>query len=467
MGHSLLTNWVQAFVSYNKRTNFFFFLITITYFVLAVPIAVTIKNHLLGNEIQKVERVGLNNVALIRSNIEASIFMDTFLADSLATLITIDPDMAFQKWDVIAQQLLNKAQNVRNVAASPNNVIRYIYPLEGNEKALGMDLSLIPSQNKAIQIAKQLQHVYVDGPVELIQGGQALIARYPIYSDYPYNQAYWGTVSVVIDFDKLLERSGLYELKGTKVAIKSVTHTPTLIYGSLDTFDSPSTQQIINLPYGKWQIAAKFNMDESSHIQFIKRIVTTILVIAILLIYALIFLLYRNYKTIHMAAMHDELTHLPNRRYINQLLTNITKGKDRTPTFTLLSIDVNDFKRVNDSYGHDVGDKFLKFIAAKLKENVRHNDTVARMGGDEFILILMHVHDVEQVKKIISSIKKKIESDAFYHKDQQIFPSISIGHAICEQGSCSVDSLITKADHAMYLNKNAYAFSNTDFTNKE
>ncbi len=454
-------------MSYSKRTDFFFIIITITYFVLALPIASTIKKHVVGNETQKVESVILNDIALVRSNFEASIFMDTFLADSLATLITIDPNMAFKNWAVIAKQLLGKAQNVRNVTASPDNVIRYIYPLEGNEKAIGIDLSRIPEQNKAIQLAKQYQHVFIDGPVDLVQGGRGLIARYPIFSDYPYNKAYWGTVSVVIDFDKLLEKSGLYELKGTEVAIKNVTTTAKLIYGDLETFENPAVQQIINLPYGKWQLAAKFKLGESSHIHFINQSITVILIFSIALIYAVIFLIYRNYKTIHLAAMHDELTHLPNRRYIKNLLAKMTDGKERNTPFTLLSIDVNDFKNVNDSYGHDVGDRFLKFIATKLKENVRHTDTVARMGGDEFLVILMHVHDAEQVKGVISSIKKKIESEAFYHKDQHIFPSISIGHAMCEQGNCSVDSLITKADHSMYLNKNANAFSNKDFTNKE
>ncbi len=186
------------------------------------------------------------------------------------------------------------------------------------------------------------------------------------------------------------------------------------------------------------------------------------LVVALLLIYALVFSLYRNYKTMHMAAMHDELTHLPNRRYINQQLTNITRGKDRKTPFTLLSIDVNDFKLVNDNYGHDIGDKFLKFIAAKLKENVRNTDTVARMGGDEFLIILAHVHELEQVKRVIQTLKEKIESEAFNHKVERIHPSLSIGYAICEEGNCSIDNLISQADQSMYRNKHANVFAKTN-----
>lgn len=447
-------------MSYNKRTDLLFFIISITYFLLSVPIAVTVNNHFVGNEIQKVERVAINNVALVRSHFEASIFMDTFLADSLATLMTIDPDMATNNWDIIAQRLLNKSQNVRNVTASPNNIIRYIYPLKGNESALGIDLSTIPSQNKAIQIAKKMGHVYLDGPVDLIQGGRGMIARYPIYADYPYNKAYWGTISVVIDFDKLLKTSGIYDLKAAEVAIKNTTGTEALIFGNLDTFDNPTTLQVINVPYGKWQIAAKFNIAESSHIDFIQKTVITVLTTAIALIYLLIFLTYRNYKTIHIAAMQDELTQLPNRRYINEILKKMMGNKSNHTPFTLLSIDVNDFKDVNDNFGHDVGDKFLKFIADKLKENVRNTDTVARMGGDEFLVVLNDVHTEQQVTTVLKSLKSKIESRPFYHNQDEIYPSISIGYAIYQSSNtASIDNLMTQADHSMYLNKNAHTYS--------
>jgi len=451
-------------VQYNKRTNFYFFLVSIAYFAMALFISISIKNYFLGNETKKVERVVLNKIALVRSNFEASIFMDTFLADSLSTLVTIDPDLAFKNWEKIAGQLISKSQHVRNVAASPNNIIRYVYPLKGNESALGVDLSLIPDQNKAIQLARQYQHVYLDGPVKLIQGGNGLIARYPIFSDFPQNKEYWGTVSVVIDYDQLLQSSGIYDIQGADVAIKNITDTPKLIYGNVDIFNRPDTQQIINLPYGKWQLAAKYRFDVSDHLLFIKRTAITIEVLAIFLIYALLLLLYKNYKNIHKAAMHDELTHLPNRRYINNLLKKLTEGKDKGTQFTLLSIDVNDFKDVNDNYGHDVGDRFLKFIATKLKENIRHTDTVARIGGDEFLVILRNVYQTDLVNKIISSLSKEVEGSSFYHKNTEIKPSLSIGFAICTEKNADLDSLMTQADHSMYKDKSNKSSSKKSFT---
>lgn len=448
-------------MSYNKKTDFIFALISIAFFAIATPISIAIKNHYVGLESKKVEMVVASNISLVRSNFEASIFMDTFLADSLATLVTMDPETAFKKWHIVANQLLSKSQYVRNVTASPNNIITYIYPLEGNESALGVDLSRIPEQYKAIQIAKQNQHVYIDGPVNLVQGGQGLIARYPIYSDFPYNKAYWGTVSVVIDYDKLMTFSGLYDLDNAEVAIRNVTNTPKLLYGKIETFDKPDIQHFINLPYGRWQLVAKYKLSDSARLTFIERAIISIEIFAVMLIYALFFLIYRNYKTIQKAAMQDELTHLPNRRYVNKLLKKMSVRRESNHFFTLLSVDVNDFKLVNDNFGHDVGDRFLQFISMQLKENVRTTDTVARIGGDEFLIILDNIYLPEKVHKVTQSIKDKIENEPFIHNNKQINPSLSIGYAIYNDKNIDIDTLITKADHAMYLNKNANAFTKT------
>ncbi|MBD0786623.1 sensor domain-containing diguanylate cyclase [Vibrio sp. Y2-5] len=451
-------------MSYNKKTDLIFALISVAFFAIATPISIAIKNHYVGQESRKVETVVANNISLVRSNFEAAIFMDTFLADSLATLITIDPSASFKKWNLIASQLLSKSQHVRNVTASPNNVITYIYPLKGNESALGVDLSRIPEQYKAIQLAKQNQHLYIDGPVNLVQGGKGLIARYPIFSDFPYNKAYWGTVSVVIDYEKLMENSGIYDVIDADIAIRNVTGVPKLLYGEMETFDKPDIQHFINLPYGRWQLVAKYNLSDSPHLTFIEQAIISIEIFTILLIYALFFLVYRNYKTIHKAAMQDELTHLPNRRYINKLLKKMSNRGDNGQFFTLLSIDVNDFKLVNDNFGHDVGDRFLQFVGMKLKEHVRNTDTVARIGGDEFLVILNNMYLPEKVNKVSQSIKDKIESESFYHNNIEIKPSLSIGYAIYNDKNIDIDTLITKADHAMYLNKNANAFSKNSFS---
>ncbi|MFD2015884.1 hypothetical protein ACFSJQ_09235 [Vibrio olivae] len=81
----------------------------------------------------------------MRAKFEATIFMDTYLADSLATVVTIDPTFAIANWDNIASKLLSKALFVRNVGIAPDNVISKVYPLTGNEGAIGFDLKPIHS----------------------------------------------------------------------------------------------------------------------------------------------------------------------------------------------------------------------------------------------------------------------------------------------------------------------------------
>ncbi|NMV06081.1 CHASE domain-containing protein, partial [Vibrio parahaemolyticus] len=99
-----------------------------------------------------------------------------------------------------------------------------VYPLEGNEKAIGLDFRTVPNQYRTVQIAKQQKKVYVAGPLELVQGGTALIARYPIFTDIPNNEEYWGGLSVVIDYDKLIEKSDLNTLQGVDIALTGYTN---------------------------------------------------------------------------------------------------------------------------------------------------------------------------------------------------------------------------------------------------
>ncbi|MCH1932595.1 CHASE domain-containing protein, partial [Shewanella sp. A25] len=89
------------------------------------------------------------------------------LADSLATVVTIDPKFAMDNWNTIGAKLLNKALYVRNVGIAPNNIISHTYPLKGNEKAIGFDFRSSPDQLRTVELARKLQTVYIAGPLEL------------------------------------------------------------------------------------------------------------------------------------------------------------------------------------------------------------------------------------------------------------------------------------------------------------
>ncbi len=167
-------------------------------------------------------------------------------------------------------------------------------------------------------------------------------------------------------------------------------------------------------------------------------------------------------------ALHDSLTDLPNRALMADRLEQAILIAERARTHVgLLFIDLNLFKKVNDSYGHQCGDKLLVSLAQRLKAEIRRSDTVARLGGDEFSIILQNV-SLESAQsfaqKVLSAIERVVEVDS-----NKLYVSASIGIALFPAHACDSQQLIQKADIAMYTAKksgNTIATYNTEFDKK-
>ncbi len=443
------------FIGLQQKANWMFALSSIVFFILAALTIQLAGQYFVGSETQKIEAELSKNLAITRANFEASIFQDTYLADSLATVITLDQTLATSQWKVIAEKLLNKAQFVRNIGIAPNNVIAMVYPIEGNESALGLDYRSKPKQLASVNKARELMAVYIDGPIDLVQGGRGLIARYPIFSDYPNNQLYWGGVSVVMNYDKMLEDSGLKTLSGLDVALRKVVNGQAgdVFYGTAAVFADADLEHTIRLPSGTWLLAAKYNLEGLEHIQEIQQLSWLIGLLVALAVYLLLVLHFLHYKQIHKASLVDELTQLPNRRFVMNQLTELTHKNQSKPGFALLNIDLNGFKKVNDQIGHDAGDQLLKHVSNQLLASVRQSDTVARFGGDEFVVLLRDVTSNHSAKRIIGKIKQQVESQELNWKGQQIVASLSIGFALYPEQVSSIEQLLSHADKNMYQQK--------------
>lgn len=167
-------------------------------------------------------------------------------------------------------------------------------------------------------------------------------------------------------------------------------------------------------------------------------------------------------RILHMAN-HDGLTGLPTRRLsMDRLLNSISNAKRNNTMVAVLFIDIDGFKAVNDTFGHDAGDHLLKETATRICSCVREVDTVARFGGDEFLVMLTNIPDKNSV---ISISEKLIEAVAipyeFHNGDLNV--SASIGIALYPNDSADPMELVNLADQSMYRikrqGKNNYAFS--------
>ena len=148
-------------------------------------------------------------------------------------------------------------------------------------------------------------------------------------------------------------------------------------------------------------------------------------------------------------AIHDELTGLANRLlFQDRLKKSILSGQRQASSFSIILIDLDQFKVVNDSLGHNVGDLLLQEIARRLKNNVRKMDTVARLGGDEFVIILDSIGN-EQVIKFAEKLVKVI-AEPFLLARNEIEIGISMGIASYPEHGHDSITLVNRADMAMY-----------------
>ena len=160
-------------------------------------------------------------------------------------------------------------------------------------------------------------------------------------------------------------------------------------------------------------------------------------------------------EKIEFLAYHDALTELPNRILAKDHFGLATSFANRAGTkLALIFLDLDNFKTINDTLGHPVGDELLKAVSMRLHACIRETDTLSRQGGDEFLIFLSDVHDQESISHTAEKLLERI-SAPFEHEGQQLSISSSIGIAIYPDDGHDFDTLLKLADAAMYQAKSA------------
>jgi diguanylate cyclase (GGDEF)-like protein len=156
---------------------------------------------------------------------------------------------------------------------------------------------------------------------------------------------------------------------------------------------------------------------------------------------------------IRFMALHDGLTSLPNRGLFMTRLRQAAAvfQRDGTP-FAILFLDLNNFKEVNDTLGHDAGDIVLKTVAERVSSCLREVDSAARLGGDEFVVLLHNIRNESEIDKAGTRIAGAIRQPLSI-SGQEIHIEAAIGVALCPQHGTDPDTLLSMADKAMYLCK--------------
>lgn len=167
-------------------------------------------------------------------------------------------------------------------------------------------------------------------------------------------------------------------------------------------------------------------------------------------------------RAMHLAH-HDILTGLPNRRLLeDRMAVSLARAKRYKEQFGILGLDLDGFKEVNDTHGHEAGDELLQLVAGRLLAVVRAEDTVARLGGDEFVVAFTHVAGVDYAKLVADRIIHQVSMPCVI-KGHEVGISTSIGIAVYPANGATQDDLLSEADKALYeakrAGKNRYALA--------
>lgn len=212
--------------------------------------------------LRKIHADTLREVANVRSGAEIAINKRVYLTRGLKAHVSVNPEIDTQEFSHFAELLLREVDGIRSATLLKNNEITAVYPLDGNESAIGFKPLEHPDQRAALAHAIQTGDPWLTGPVELHQGGKAFINRAPVYTT-PFREGsgpgkYWGLVSILIDFDELVEEIESYTPQKTRIAICN----PGLSEGPANQFfvgsssilaENPITTNIA-LQSGSWQL---------------------------------------------------------------------------------------------------------------------------------------------------------------------------------------------------------------------
>jgi diguanylate cyclase (GGDEF)-like protein/PAS domain S-box-containing protein len=245
-----------------KNEKHRFYSLIIIFFIALLGAAFYADNVIIERYVTTSHQQVQKDLTSVNNRLTLNLYNNIQVVKGLPALFAINPSLSQQDFSIAVKQLLDDGNTqLRNIAAAPNLIIKYMYPIEGNEAAIGLDYTTQPKQIEMIKEAMALRKLTLAGPIELVQGGIALIARLPVFlGDEEGGNRFWGIVAAVIDINRLYQQSGLFDDDlSIELAIRGKDakgEGGEVFFGSPSLFEQDPIEAIITLPNGTWQIVA-------------------------------------------------------------------------------------------------------------------------------------------------------------------------------------------------------------------
>ena len=370
------------------------------------------------------------------------------ITDTLEQIL-ISENGEIHQFETIAGNLMS--DSIESVQLAPNGVVTDIYPAEGNE-AGKIDL-LHDKDRKEISCYARDNHATItQGPFELKQGGYGIAVRNPVYlKDKSGQEYFWGFTIVILrvpdifsDTVSALSNFG-YEYKILKTDIPW-SDTYKVVYQSDGQIDHPISYAF-TVGDGTWklEVTPKTGWRNNTLLIIISGMFLTISLL--LSVLTRVWLVAKEHKNKYkILARTDSLTNIYNRYGFDELAEKIISKNPQTH-FVAALLDIDDFKFINDIYGHSYGDKALKSLADSMKAFSPSDALLGRNGGDEFCILLPNC-TFKEADKQLQQFTKLPKTFSYHGKELAFY--ISLGYAEYPTFAASPSQLMRCADAALY-----------------
>ncbi len=363
-------------------------------------------------------------------------------------LLTKPENISKENFYNFAQSLYNPETYI-GLFFAPSGIIEASYPDKDNPELLDRNLFLLPDTREFATLAKEKDIITISGPQKIFdESAQTIMIYNPIFYERDGQKLFWGLISVALQSPEFLKFADIEDLEtlGYEFSIRTVENGYTNIVRQSTAFENhKSPFHDFQINNQAWQVSLYETQSEKYILQYSIWFLGFLLAVSILIYLALKYLEQRNQKYKEQLTV-DKLTGAYNRKFLD-----ILKFQSE---YHIFYIDLDRFKPVNDTYGHDVGDQLLINYVKRLKRKVKSDTHIIRMGGDEFLVLINNALVDKQVTSISTRLQKSSESP-FYIDTHTINVGASIGHAAYPKDGKDFNELLENADKKMYAIKNA------------
>lgn len=441
MGH-----WIPEFSK--KKTILISSIVGLSAFLMMAFIIQNYHNQKLQDEIlDTTERY-----MVFQTNLENRIYTNNYLLNGYVAYLKTECELDWRQSTRYLSTLFEGQEvYIHNIGTVMDTTIVNNFPIEGYESTIGVDLANVESQKEIVLKTKHELITTFQGPLPLLQGGHGFVVRMPVVRE---NDGYWGQVSIVLDAERIYNAMDeLAEKSSLNIRIYNSENnlgTPFYIYEE-KMMKNPLVF-VISPNLMNWLVeVAPIN---GWYPYGLSHIFTGLLCALASVIIGLLTYYFKkaNYRFKHNS-IHDSLTGLLNRHFLNDYQDLIISAAERKNAMVgLLLLDLDNFKNINDTYGHSIGDEVLIETARILKTVVRTNEAVFRIGGDEFLVVFPMI-DHEEVLKVAAKRIIEMFDYEFKVKSHDIWIASSLGMGVYPVDGKNFEEVLIVADKKMYKHK--------------